>query len=170
MEQKATSTVTKGLVISLIMIVCSLGIYFAGMEINSPLKWLSYCIYIIGIIASILQYGKQIDHNSTFGNYFAHGFKIAAVVTVIMVIYMVVFVWLFPDFKEKVIDEARKAMNERENTSDEQKAQAIEMTKKLFMVFVVGGTLIYNIIVGAIASLIGAAVAKKNPRPLEEIN
>jgi hypothetical protein len=167
---QTTSTITKGLIISLIMIACALGTYFAGMDFDSPLRWLTYCVYIIGVVVSIMQYGKQVDHNATFGNYFAHGFKIAATVTVIMIVYIVVFVNLFPEFKEKAIEEARKAMNERPNTSEEQKAQAIEMTQKLFMVFLVGGTLIYNIVVGAIASLIGAAVTKKNPRPLEEIN
>ncbi|HUS02678.1 MAG TPA: DUF4199 domain-containing protein, partial [Chitinophagaceae bacterium] len=167
---QTTSTITKGLIISLIMIACALGTYFAGMDFDSPLRWLTYCIYIIGVIVSILQYGKQIDHNATFGNYFAHGFKISATVTVIMIVYIVIFINLFPEFKEKALDEAKKAMDARQNTSDEQKVQAVEMTKKLFMVFLVGGTLIYNIILGAVASLIGAAVAKKNPRPLEEIN
>jgi hypothetical protein len=33
-----------------------------------------------------------------------------------------------------------------------------------FTISAVGGSLIVNIIVGAIASLIGAAVAKKNPQ------
>lgn len=164
-----TSTITKGLIIALVMIAIGLAIHFSGIALDSPLRWLSYCIFIIGIIVSILQYGKQIDHNATFGNYFAHGFKISATVTVIMVIYIIVFVALFPDFKEKAMDEAKKAMESQGNT-EEQKTQGMEMVKKLFMVFLVGGTLIYNLIVGAISSLIGAAVTRKNPRPLEEIN
>jgi len=162
-----TSTITKGLIIALLMIVSGLAFYFSGIDLNSPLRWLTYCIFVIGVILAIMQYGKQIDHNATFGNYFAHGFKISAAVTVIMIIYIVVFVLLFPDFKEKALDEARKAMDAR-GGSEEQKVQAVEMTKKLFMVFLVAGTLIYNLIVGVIASLIGAAVTKKNPRPLED--
>ena len=168
--QKPTSTVTKGVVISLIMIALSLVMYFTGMDVNSPLRWVTYCVFIFGVIISIMQYGKEIDHNATFGNYFAHGFKISAAVTVIMIIYIIGFVYLFPDFKEKAIDEARKAINKRENMSEDQRIQALEMTKKLFMVFLVGATLIYNLIIGAVASLIGAAITKKNPRPLEDIN
>ncbi|HUS01157.1 MAG TPA: DUF4199 domain-containing protein [Chitinophagaceae bacterium] len=168
--QKQTSTVTKGLVISLIMIALALAMYFTGMDVNSPLRWVSYCVYIVGVVLSIMQYGKEIDHNATFGNYFAHGFKISAAVTVIMIIYIIVFVFLFPDFKEKAMDEARKAINKRENMSEDQRMQALEMTKNLFMVFLVGATLIYNLIIGAIASLIGAAMTKKNPRPLEDLN
>ncbi len=165
-----TSTVTKGIVIALLLIVFSLVLFFTNMDVQSPLRWLVYIIYLGGVIFSIVQYGKQIDHNATFGNYFAHGFKVSATVTVLMVIYIVVFSMLFPEMKEKAIDEARKAVNARENMSDDQRAQAVEMTKKLFMVFMVGGTLIYNLIIGVIGALIGAAVTKKNPRPLEEIN
>jgi hypothetical protein len=165
-----TSTVTKGLTIALLLIVSSIAIYFTDVEMNSPLRWLVYCIYLAGVIFSIIQYGKQINHNATFGNYFAHGFKVSATVTAIMVLYIIIFVMIFPDFKEKAIDEARKAIDQKGNISEDQKAQAMEMTKKLFMVFLVGGTLIYNLIVGVISSLIGAAVTKKNPRPLEEIN
>ena len=165
-----TSTITKGLIIGLIMIASGLAIYFSGMSLNSPLRWVTYCIFLIGIIVSIMQYGKEVNHNATFGNYFAHGFKISATVTIIMIIYIIIFVSLFPEMKEKALDEARKAIDERGNVSDDQKTQALEMTKKLFTVFLIAGTLIYNLIVGVIASLIGAALTKKDPRPMEDIN
>lgn len=164
-----TSTITKGLIIALIMIAVSIGIYFSGMDMNGPVKWLTYCILVIGIIVSIMQYGKQVDYNASFGNYFGHGFKIAATVTVIMIIYIVVFVLLFPEMKEKALDEASKAMS-KQDMPDDQKATAMEMIKKSFMLIMIGGTLLWNIILGLIASLIGAAVTKKNPRPLEELN
>jgi hypothetical protein len=165
-----TSTITKGLIISLVSIAVSLAVYFSGVDLNSPVRWLSYCILLAGVIISIIQYGKQIDHNATFGNYFAHGFKISATVAVFMIIYIVVFVMLFPEFKEKGLEEARKSMDQNDKISEDQKIQAIETTKKLFMVLVIGATLIYNLVMGAIGALIGAAVTKKNPRPLEEIN
>ena len=164
-----TSTVTKGIIIALVTIAAGIGIYFSGMAADSPARWLVYCIYLAGVIYSIILYGRQIDHNASFGNYFAHGFKISATVTVLMVIYIVAFVYLFPEFKEKGMDEARKAINEKKNMTDEQRAQAMEMTKKLFMIILVAGTMIYNLIIGVIGSLIGAAVTKKNPRPLEDI-
>jgi hypothetical protein len=164
---QTTSTITKGLIIALVMIALSLGIYFSGMDMNGPVKWLSSCIMLIGIIVSILQYGKQVDHNATFGNYFAHGFKIAATVTAIMIVYMIAFVYLVPAFKEKALDEAAKAIS-KQDISDDQKQSALEMTKKMFMVVIIGGTLLSNIILGAISALIGAAIAKKNPRPIHD--
>src|SRR5450432_1608167 len=99
MEKTITSTTTKGLVISLILIIISLAMYFASIEASGPAQWVGYAVFIGGVIWSVYSYGKQIDHNSTFGNYFAHGFKVAALVTAIMIIYVVIFIVLFPDFK-----------------------------------------------------------------------
>ncbi|HXS57091.1 MAG TPA: DUF4199 domain-containing protein [Hanamia sp.] len=163
MEQPITTTSTKGVVIALILVVLALASYFLDMKANGPLQWLGYAVFIGGIIWSIMSYGKQINHNSTFGNYFAHGFKVAALVTAIMIIYVIAFIFIFPDFKEKAIDEARKSMEAKNNLTQEQITAGLDMTRKFFMVFLVGGTLLGYLFFGALASLIGAAVTKKEP-------
>ena len=167
MDQNVTTTTTKGIVISLILIVLGLIIYFLDMSDNGSVRYISFGIFIIGIIWSVNNYGKQIDHNATFGNYFAHGFKITALVTAIMIIYVIIFIYLFPDVKEKGMEAARKSMQQKGNLSPEQINQSMEFTKKFFMVFIIAGTLLGYLIFGAIASLVGAAVTKKNPRPIE---
>ncbi len=167
MEQTVTTSTTKGIVISLILIVIALISYFLNMNTNSWLQYVSYAVFIIGIILSVNIFGKQIDHNSTFGNYFAHGFKIAALVTAIMIIYIVIFVYLFPDLREKAMEAARTRMESQGNMSQEQINQGLFFTKKFFMVFIIAGTLLGYLIFGALASLIGAGITKKNPRPIE---
>jgi len=163
MEKTVTSTITKGLVISLILIVLALAVYFANIQVNGPTQWIGYAVFIGGVIWSIYSYGKQVDYNSTFGNYFAHGFKVSATVTAIMIIYIFIFIVLFPDFKEKALDQAKVAMREKNNMTEEQMTQAIEWTRKFFMVFLVGGTLLGYLILGALAALVGAAITKKQP-------
>ncbi len=163
MEQTITTTTTKGMVIGLILVVLALATYFLDIKVNGPLQWVGYAIFIGGIIWSVMSYGKQMSYNSTFGNYFAHGFKVAALVTAIMIIYVIIFVLLFPDFKEKAIVEARKSMQSKNNLNEEQINAGLEMTRKFFMVFLVGGTLLGYLFFGALASLIGAAVTKKEP-------
>jgi len=163
MEQTVTPTSTKGIVIGLLLVILALVTYFLDIKVNGPLQWIGYAIFIGGIIWSVMSYGKQMSYNSTFGNYFAHGFKVAALVTAIMIIYIILLVVLFPQFKEKAIDEARKSMQSKNNLTEEQITAGLEMTKKFFMVFLVGGTLLGYLFFGAIASLIGAAVTKKEP-------
>jgi hypothetical protein len=166
MEQTVTPTTTKGLVIGLILIILALATYFANIQANGSVQWISYAVFLGGIIWSIYSYGKQVNHNSTFGNYFAHGFKVAALVTVIMIIYVAIFIALFPDFKEKALDQAKIAMREKNNMTEEQMTQALEMTRKFFLVFLIGGTLVGYLILGALAALIGAAITKKQPDKL----
>jgi hypothetical protein len=167
MEQKITTSSTKGLVIALILIVLALIIYFLDLSTTRGVEYISFAVLVIGVIWSINNYGNQIDHNATFGNYFSHGFKIAALVTAIMIIYAVIFLYIFPDVKEKGMEAARKSMEARGNMSQEQINQSMEFTKKFFMVFIIAGTLIGYLIFGVIGSLIGAAITRKNPRPIE---
>jgi hypothetical protein len=163
MEQTVTPTSTKGILIGLILVILALVTYFLDLKVNGPLQWVGYAIFIGGIIWSVMSFGKQVNHNATFGNYFAHGFKVAALVTAIMIIYVIIFVVLFPEFKEKAIVEARRSMQSKGNITEEQINAGLEMTKKFFMVFLVGGTLVGYLFFGTIASLIGAAVTKKDP-------
>jgi Protein of unknown function (DUF4199) len=163
MEQTITSTTTKGVVIALILMILHLATYFANLDPQGFAPWLGYAVFIIGVIWSVYSYGKQVEYNSTFGNYFAHGFKVAALVTALMIIFLVIFVLLFPDFKDKAMDKARAGMREKNNLSEEQMTQAVDMMKKFFMVFFIGGTLLFFLICGAISALIGAAVTKKQP-------
>ncbi|HEV8082314.1 MAG TPA: DUF4199 domain-containing protein, partial [Chitinophagaceae bacterium] len=107
------------------------------------------------------------DYNSTFGNYFAHGFKVAAVVTCIMIIYLIIFILLFPEFKEKAMDQARANMVKEGKLSSEQINKGVEIAKKFFMAFAIGGTLIVLLFFGALSALVGAAITKKEPRPLD---
>ena len=169
MQQKVTPTTVKGFIIGLIMIVISIIASFMELQANGYFQWLGYGIFLVGVILSISQYGKQINYNSTFGNYFAHGFKVSALVTLMMIVFLVVFMTVFPEFKDKAMEEAKKGMAEK-NLSEDQVEQALNMTKKFFMVFLIGGALLGYLIVGAIASVIGAAITKKDPHPLQGIN
>jgi uncharacterized protein DUF4199 len=171
MQQTVTTSMTKGIVLSLILIVIALATYFLNMNQSSALQYVSYVVFIAGIIWSVVSYGKQVDHNATFGNYFSHGFKTAATVTAIMVIYVIIFVTLFPDMKEKAMEAARKSMEAKGNLTQEQISQGLALTQKFFTVFLIAGTLVGFLIFGAIASLISAGITKKNPRPFDnEIN
>ena len=164
METKVTTPVLKGVIISLILIVFGIATYFAGQIANQGLNSVQYVILIGGIIWSCINYSKQMNNNVTFGNVFAHGFKVTAVVTVITILYSIIAIkFLFPDMIDTILDKTREELSKK-NMSDDQAETAMNMTKKFMLPFMIGGILIMFMIVGAISSLIGAAVAKKNPQ------
>lgn len=166
MEKKITAPWVKGLILALIIIVFSVIMYITGQMTNKSLGYIQYLVIIGGLVWACLSFSKEMDGNVTFGNVFAHGFKTTAAMTVLVVIYTVLSVKLiFPDMIDIAISGARTEMEKQGKLTADQVEQGIEMTRKFFMPFMIGGTIISYAIIGALGSLLGAAFAKKNPQP-----
>jgi hypothetical protein len=169
MENQVTTHIVKGLILSVISIAFSIVVYVFNLYDMSALSFVNYAIFIGGLVYGAVLYSNQNGHNVTFGNLFAHGFKTTAVVIVITSVYTILaFKVLFPDMLEKVLDLSKKKMLENPKMTDEMVDQAMSMTRKFFIPFALGGAVIGTGILGAIGSLIGAAIAKKNPNPFSE--
>jgi uncharacterized membrane protein len=168
-QKKPVSHLVAGLLIAAIMVVYSLILNFMDLWQNQAMGWLAYLIFIIALIVFINQYGKANDYRLGFGSLFGYGFKITAIVTLIVIIFMVVFFLAFPEYKEKMIETSRQAMEDQGNASDEQIDQAMGMMSRNFMLFAAGGALFGYLIMGCIGSLLGAAITKKKPQsPFEQ--
>jgi hypothetical protein len=68
---------------------------------------------------------------------------------------------LFPDMKQRIFDMQQSKMEEQ-GLPDDQIEQGMNMMKKFFTLFLILGVIFGNLIFGCVASLIGAAIAKKN--------
>lgn len=167
MTQNITSTTSKGIILGLVLILTAAIIFILKIE-NKSIQWVQNSIMVIGIILCVSQYAKQIDNNATFGDYFSHGFKIAALVTIIMIVYLLIFTNIFPEYKARTLEMARKQMEGNQKLSSDDMEKALSVTSKYFTLFLVLGALIWNLILGAIGSLIGAAINKKEPVVFQE--
>lgn len=171
MEKKPISHIVAGLLIAAIIVVFAIITNFLGLAQQQAIGLIQYLIIVIGLVYFINQYGKANNYYKGFGDLFAYGFKSTAVFTLIFVIFIVLFFALFPDLKEKTFDIARKQMEANNKLTDDQIDQAMKISRKFFWIGVVGGSIFVLILVGAIGSLIGAAVTKKRPyNPLEQLN
>lgn len=163
MEKKSITHITAGLIIAGVLIVYSMVLTFADLSANRSLSLLSLVFLAAGLIYFITQYGKSVDHTASFGQLFSFGFKATAVTTIIVLAFQVLFFLVFPEYRDKMEEISREAMY-KQGLSDQQVDQAIEFTKRFFWPFLIAGTLVSNLIVGAIGSLIGAGITKKNPQ------
>lgn len=165
MENKpVTSHLTKGFIIVLIMVVLDLISGFAKFKYESWFTWIPTLILCAAIIWACISYANQMNNSVSFGNVFAHGFKTTAVVACIMVLYTLLSVFvIFPESKEMAIEKARQEMEANPDMPESTIEQGIEMTRRLFIPIAIGASLLGTLIVGAIAALLGAAFAKKNP-------
>lgn len=157
---KNKNHITYGLIIALILCVMFTIQWFAHIPFDSPIfKWLSPLVFFGLIILTCTNFSKINDGDVTFGEVFSNGFKTTAVVAVISVLFYVLFTQLIPGYKEAFLD---FTATQGPNASDPAAAaQGREMMEKNFLLFTVAGSLFFNLLIGVVASLVGAAIAKK---------
>jgi hypothetical protein len=165
MEKKATSSTTMGLLVGLILIVCSLVIYFTGLYTETWAQYIGFVLLFGGIILSVLMHAKEVDNQTTFGKLFGFGFKVTAAVTVLMIVFVVLQGMIFPDIKTRFMEVARDQAYKYPEAAANKDAidQNLSMVEKNFTFIVILGILFWYLVIGAIASLIGAAIPKKRP-------
>ena len=151
-----------GLIISAIVILFSTLFYILHINTQKWTQWVGVLIMFVGVIISCIQFAKANDGNVTFGNVFGNGFKTTAIVALVTIAFSVLFVLVFPDIKEQALEQVRLDM-EKQGQADDVIDKAVAMTDKMFIVFLLAGGIFGTLFFGVIASLIGAAIAKKNP-------
>lgn len=163
MEKAKAKIWEKGIIIGLILIVLNLIIHFTHQDDNSALGLLGSLIFIVAVIIATILYSKQQNGQVTFGNLFAHGFKVSAVVTLIMILWIVLsYKVLFPEIPERII-EMQRVESLKSGVSEADMNKVIGFTKKYFTTLAVGGSLLFYAFLGLISSLLGAAFSKKVP-------
>ncbi|MEO7311265.1 MAG: DUF4199 domain-containing protein [Chitinophagaceae bacterium] len=166
-ERKVMSPIVKGVIITLAVIAFAVTTALIGIEKAKNFGWVQYLIIIGGIIWACISYSSQNEANVTFGNVFAHGFKVTAVVTCLFILYMVLALKvIFPGIREQSIAIMKTEIAKqpkKPNQDSEQMEKIIKGVSDNFVLITATGTMIVFLIVGAAASLAGAVVAKKNP-------
>ncbi|MBV8251622.1 MAG: DUF4199 domain-containing protein [Chitinophaga sp.] len=151
-----------GIVTALVLFVYNLVMYFMKLNMERWTGWVGMLLLAVGVILACLDFGKK-NAGQTFGTIFANGFKTTAVITVLSILLTVVMLIIFPDMKEQTLEAARKQM-ELNKTPEDAIQKALELTSRMYFVFAIGGILFTYMILGVIASLIGAAVAPKEQK------
>ncbi|ANI88606.1 hypothetical protein A9P82_04475 [Arachidicoccus ginsenosidimutans] len=164
MEKKVPSFWINAIVISLISIVYGLVLHFTNLETNKALGGIGLLIFIVAIVIVCIQYSKSLNGNVTFGNLFAYGFKTSAAIALIMIVWTVLmFKVIFPNLEDEQLQKQTQAMIQKGMQQD-QIDKGMEVAHKYFMVFAIGGSILFYAFFGAVSSVIGAAIAKKNPK------
>ena len=165
MKKKSSDVLSKGILIALILIVVDLIGGFAHLRMEKWFSWISTIILAAALITVSINYGKQKNNQVTYGNVFGYAFKIALVISLVIVVYSLLSSYvIFPEFRDQLLEKARADMEAKGGMTEEQIDAGMAITKKFIQpiplsIFAFLGTLFF----GTIAALIGAAVTKKNP-------
>ena len=161
---KKQTHIPYGFITGLAMIV--VGVIFQVMKMSTTpwAQWLPMVVLLTGVILNAQAFSKANDADITFGQAFGSCFKATAIIAIVMVAWSFIALLIFPQIYTQAMEKIQTDMDGK-HVSEEQADMAINMTKKYFKVFMVAGALFGTLLAGALASLIGAAVAKKSPRP-----
>lgn len=165
MKNKPLSHLVAGAVIAGAGIVLFLTYFYTGLSFETNfLSYVPALITIILLIFFVIQYGSARNNDVTFGNLFGYGFKTTIIYALIMIAFLLLVNYLLPSYKEKFMEQMASQMDKDGKLSDDQRELAVNTTKRFFLIGMIGGGLFINMIIGTIGSLIGAALARKNPR------
>ncbi|WP_426667947.1 DUF4199 domain-containing protein [Mucilaginibacter sp. McL0603] len=166
MEQTAPSSakiaIKWSLIYTLVAIVITYIIEIAKLDINSPIKYLTY------IVLLALLFLAQKEHKDKLGGYikFNEAFITGLLYGVFAGVFTGIFVYIYltflsPEMFTQTIEQQREAMAAKGNLSSDQIDQAMEIVKKYGVILGALGAMIVYSILGAIFGLIGAAIFKK---------
>lgn len=151
------------------MFAITVALQYMGLSEKSFFGWLAYIPFVVGIVLNANAFSKANDGFVTFKSVFGSGFKASMIVTLLMVVWSVVYIYAFPEMKEKAIEAAREAAMKQPNVTDEALDMSISLMRKGYSTMIISVALFGNLFMGVVFSLIGAGIApKKGERPMTD--
>lgn len=152
-----------GLLTGLVMIIYSLILHFSNVSMGSWLNFVVLAIFLAGVVAFCLAYGKSMNNQVTFGMVFKAAFRMVALTTLLMVAWALIAIFVFPEMKEKALEYSRQAMVEKK-LSATQIEESMKFTRDKYTLLTTMMVMFSNLFYGVVFSLVGAAITKKDKR------
>ncbi len=172
MENKSTflPSLQFGLLTGLVMVVYTLILYLAGVDMHSYWNLFSYVFFIGGMFWGIINIReKQLDGVMSYGKAFGTGFWIALFAAVLLAVFAYFYMkYIDPSALAKATSEAEnKILASNPNISDADLQKALDMVKVFTNpIMSAVSQFVSNLIFGTIFSLIIAIFAKREDRTL----
>jgi hypothetical protein len=161
------SPTVKGLIIGMCMIGVSLYIYAAYGNFENNLQYITYALYIGGLLWTLVSFSKQ-EVLKTFKTYFSQGFKFFIVVTMLMVLFTIIFSNLNPVLKEEMAINYREELIKSGNKTPAEIENLVLQTKEYYTVMITSMAIFGYLFIGTLfttlLSLLLITLTKNNRR------
>lgn len=154
---KNISATYKGLATGGLMIVAFIVCYF-GLKIpfNSKEQFIALTIYTAGVVWSLIAFKTAAAEEKKFKDYFQTGFKTFIVVTLLMVIYCMVFYNFNTGIRDAWIADNNQMLLKEGNHMPAEIAENAKKMKTMFLPMMVGINLFKYLIIGVLITVITA--------------
>ena len=150
---KNLSATIKGLITGLLMVAVSIGIYFAKGDFENSFQYITYALYVAGIIWALWDFKKRAPANASFKNYFTEGFKCFIVVTFLMVLFTFTFSKLDPSMKEQMGVNYRSDLQSKGNYTPAEIDNMVQKAKDYFNIMLTSMAIFGYLVIGAMVTV-----------------
>lgn len=164
MEKKPTSATVMGLLVGLVLVVLKLVTYFTEAYVEPWSLWAFIIVNFLAILVCVLLHANENQYRDSFGGLFGFGFKASAAAIIVMIAYVIMEGIIFPDVKTRFLEVQRAAAYNTPEASANREAieQGFGMLEKNYTFMMTLGTVFWMLVAGALGSLLGAAMCRKN--------
>lgn len=153
---KPDTATKKGLLTGIVMILVSIVIFYMKENFENKLQYITYSVYVAGLIWALVDYSKRPDTEHKFGKYFSQGFKCFIVVTLLMVIFTAVFLFSHPLLRDEMGSVYRTDLLKTGNYTMPEIDEKIMMAKKSFFPAMLMAAIFGYLAIGAMVTAIAS--------------
>ena len=139
----------KGFITGLLMTGVTLGVYYSNQPPGSPIQYIIYLIYGLGIIWTLLAFRRSSSFTGKFGALFSQGFRCFIVVTLVMVVFTFAFNKMHPEFAEESAQAYKELQIKQKDKFPADIENEVASYKKSYNIVIVYGAIFGYLIIGA---------------------
>ncbi|HRN91959.1 MAG TPA: DUF4199 domain-containing protein [Ferruginibacter sp.] len=143
----------KGLITGVLMIVVSIYIYSTYGNFENNMQYITYALYVGGLIWTLISYHQQ-EVLKTFKTYFSQGFKYFIVVTMLMVLFTIVFMNMNPSIKEEMAQNYRAQLMQEGNKTPAEIENLVLQMKEYYSTMITSMAIFFYLLVGTAVTVI----------------
>ena len=146
----------KGIITGVLMVICSLLLYYTDVSLGSSLHYIIYLIYAAGIVWTLKSYSNSEAYTGKFSELFGQGFRCFIITILIMVAFTSIFSMLHPEFAKEAAAQYRADLVKEGNKLPAEIDKLVADAKKQYTTGVVYFTIFGYLIIGAIVNTIAS--------------
>ncbi|NOT52699.1 MAG: DUF4199 domain-containing protein [Chitinophagaceae bacterium] len=154
----------KGFITGALMIAVVVGFYYSNQPSDSPLQYVIYGLYGLGIIWTLVAYRQSVEFTGKFTDLFFRGFRCFIIVTLLMVIFTFVFNKMHPEFAAESTEAYRQELikNPPKDMLPSEMDKAVTQYKNNYNTVLIYGSIFGYLIIGAgVTALISGLLTRR---------
>jgi hypothetical protein len=158
------SATLKGVITGIAMIFTSFIIHGVKGNFDNSLQYITYSLYVLGIVWALLSFERQPANSRTFRGYFSQGFRCFIVVVLLMVLFTAGFLKMHPELTLQMGEQYRTDLLKQGNKTGQEIEKMVASAKRNFLPAMMMAAVFSYLLIGSMITAITSAVLMQRRR------